>query len=623
MDGNLYLELLLWATRVNTTAKKMSYFKLSRGFPDTTRCKNFPQIEILKFNTKGLSLIQYLKLIIFIRESYLDLRVSTSLKKMKRIILILILSIFSISSLKAQQSISQTEKLASLAKVYGFLKYYHPEVAKGKFDWDKAVLNQLPKVLRSNDKESLSLVYVNWIESLGEIDRCKKCDSEENYFDKNFDLSWLENSTIFSDELISKLKYIEKNRNQKENVYASTEGVGNVKITNEPQYKDFDYPNEEYRLLGLFKYWNIIEYFYPYKYLTDQNWDAVLMEMIPKIQNASDIYEYHFTLEELVAKLDDSHAHIGFNNELNKHLPVKISHIEGRAVISGFYNDSIASLNNLKLGDVILKINDLDIDTEREKQLNYVSGSNPNYKTKKTYDRIFNGRENLVKLTIKRDGQLLEIEVKRYDFNEFKYWYNPRQNKSKTINEKIGYIHMGSRFLLKELNEIFKLFKDKEYIIVDLRTYPERKYKMFTRFFNSEKRVFAKIYSPDISYPGKFIYNDGSETSSSRKAFEGKFILLVSEETLSLSEFTAMAFQTADNIITVGNQTAGADGRNIEIEYLGGYKTSFSGYGILYPDGTETQRKGVKIDIEVKPTINGLRQGRDEILEKAIEIANE
>jgi C-terminal processing protease CtpA/Prc len=43
----------------------------------------------------------------------------------------------------------------------------------------------------------------------------------------------------------------------------------------------------------------------------------------------------------------------------------------------------------------------------------------------------------------------------------------------------------------------------------------------------------------------------------------------------------------------------------------------------MYPDKTETQRKGVKIDIEIKPTIEGLKQGRDEILEKAIELGSE
>ena len=47
-----------------------------------------------------------------------------------------------------------------------------------------------------------------------------------------------------------------------------------------------------------------------------------------------------------------------------------------------------------------------------------------------------------------------------------------------------------------------------------------------------------------------------------------------------------------------------------------------SGINVLYPDGTETQRKGVKIDVPLKPTILGIKAGRDELLEKAKEIIN-
>jgi hypothetical protein len=48
----------------------------------------------------------------------------------------------------------------------------------------------------------------------------------------------------------------------------------------------------------------------------------------------------------------------------------------------------------------------------------------------------------------------------------------------------------------------------------------------------------------------------------------------------------------------------------------------FSGLGVFYPDGTNTQRVGVRIDHYVTPTIEGIRTGRDELLEKAIELIN-
>jgi len=52
----------------------------------------------------------------------------------------------------------------------------------------------------------------------------------------------------------------------------------------------------------------------------------------------------------------------------------------------------------------------------------------------------------------------------------------------------------------------------------------------------------------------------------------------------------------------------------------GSLKTLISGIGINYPNGEETQRVGIVPDIEVKPTIKGIREGKDELLEKAIEI---
>ena len=43
-----------------------------------------------------------------------------------------------------------------------------------------------------------------------------------------------------------------------------------------------------------------------------------------------------------------------------------------------------------------------------------------------------------------------------------------------------------------------------------------------------------------------------------------------------------------------------------------------SGIGIFYPDGKPTQRIGIIPDLEIKPTIAGIRAGRDEVLEAAI-----
>ena len=99
-------------------------------------------------------------------------------------------------------------------------------------------------------------------------------------------------------------------------------------------------------------------------------------------------------------------------------------------------------------------------------------------------------------------------------------------------------------------------------------------------------------------------------------------VLLVGEISHSRTEFIAMCLQAGDNVPTLGNQTSGADGNVSRFEMIGGYKTMITGVGIFYPDNTETQRKGVKIDIVCKPTIDGIIAEKDEVLECALDYIN-
>jgi C-terminal processing protease CtpA/Prc len=45
-----------------------------------------------------------------------------------------------------------------------------------------------------------------------------------------------------------------------------------------------------------------------------------------------------------------------------------------------------------------------------------------------------------------------------------------------------------------------------------------------------------------------------------------------------------------------------------------------TGLGIYYPDGRETQQIGLQPDVVVRPTLAGLRQGRDELRDRAVKL---
>ena len=92
---------------------------------------------------------------------------------------------------------------------------------------------------------------------------------------------------------------------------------------------------------------------------------------------------------------------------------------------------------------------------------------------------------------------------------------------------------------------------------------------------------------------------------------------------MSQAEYTTMVLQANPRTMVIGSQTNGADGNVSFFQLPGEVNTAFSGMAVYYPDGTQTQRIGVCIDEIVEPTVEGIKAGRDEVLERAIEIINE
>ena len=143
---------------------------------------------------------------------------------MKKITLLFLLFL---SQIIFGAKITETEKLAATCKVWGFLKYYHPQVASGAFNWDNQLLNLLPKIDKAQTKEEFSLVLENWIYDLGVIKEIAPIAplKDVEYFDKNFDLNWFNNNKVFSKKLSRKLKFIEENRFQGEHYYLGAYGA--------------------------------------------------------------------------------------------------------------------------------------------------------------------------------------------------------------------------------------------------------------------------------------------------------------------------------------------------------------------------------------------------------------
>jgi C-terminal processing protease CtpA/Prc len=525
--------------------------------------------------------------------------------------------------------ITETEKLAATCKIWGFLKYYHPKVANGELNWDNQLLEKLPKIEKAQTKEEFSLILENWIDDLGPVKEIAPIavSKDVKFFDKNFDLTWINSNKLFSKKLSKKLKFIEENRFQGKQFYVSgKEHVENVFLTNE----SYDHPNFEdkkSKLRMIFMYWNVVEYFFPYKYLMNQKWDETLTEILPEVVKAENQKDFYTAMKKMVSKMDDSHTEFfmygpTLGEGKGRFFPADVKIIDEKIVVTEILGDSVAEAYNIKIGDVITKINDKTIKDLISENRDLICASNEAaYLDKLRRIVLMNNGDN-VKVEFFKDGKYETKEMIWFDYheshrNEFKKGAQKKKEKFKLLDNNVGYVDMG---VIKPRNipDMIEVLKNSEAIVFDMRNYPNGTFREISEFLNSKEEEFAIYTRPYYSYPGRFIWDGETKSGSENKDhYKGKVIVLLDEKSISQSEWTAMCFQTAGNTTIIGSQTAGADGNVSQFDFQG-FHTLFSGIGVYYPDGRETQRIGIVPDIEVKPTIKGIQEGKDEVLERAL-----
>lgn len=545
---------------------------------------------------------------------------------MKKIIFLLLL-IFNISLISAKENPTENERLETLCKVWGFLKYYHPNVAKGQFDWDNQLIQKIKESEKTETKNQFNKMISEWIDGLGKVEKCTKCNekNDKKYFLKNFDLSWTDDETVFSKDVIEKLNFIEENRNTEENYYAKkTPRTGQIQIENEKEYSE-KFPDKEIRLLNLFRYWNLIEYFFPYKYQTDQNWNDVLKEMIPKIKEAKDRKEYLLAFAETVSKINDSHGYFMVVRKNmfygNSQIPAEAKFVENQLLVTDFYSTKTSYNQTLQKFDIITKIDGKTPEEIQNYYSKYIPASNRNVLLRKISDLYLYSFKDKITIEILRNNQPLQIEMETVKFSDINY---PKAEKPtekwKLIDDKTGYVNMGI-LEKKDVGKMYNELNNTSNIIFDIRNYPKGTAYPIMQLLSNEKKQFCDFIRPDFSYPGKYYYEDKQEflagNINNNEPYKGSIIILVNETTQSHAEFSTMILQVFPNAKVIGSQTSGADGNVTKFD-ISGIHTSFTGLGVFYPDGGETQRIGIVPDIEVKPTVKGIREGRDEVLERAL-----
>jgi len=556
----------------------------------------------------------------------------------------------------AAQTTSSTSRLQSFIKVWGFAKYYHPAMGTGKADADSLFIAYVDKVAEAPDTKTYQALLSGMWKELGSVPAGKVKYSTAGLFTRNLHTGWIDTDKLLPADVRQQLRQLRMQG------YTDTlhrylpENFHEGDIPAEAAYKNISYPLVPYQLLALARYWNAIEYLFPYAYMTKKPWDKVLAEQLPAFSKPMQqtVFEKH--LLQLNAAIDDSHGGIVAVKKsalmYGGWFPPFAFRFAGDTIVVTDYIDTASCIRqDIRIGDRILSVRNKPVAKAMQDHDALVSASN-SHKKRALFSSMrlllpFRGFDSVVQAGILRNGKLIQQPLLLQPASPAylatltllyqRETGNGTTTKNdfvlKSISNDIAWVDAANLSIFynssnddRPVDSVLQLMlQHKKAIVLDLRCYATQAvfYNKFLPALGRKLQPFVRLLAHAPHYPGAYYEHDissGVNQPPLLPAYTGKLILLVNENTHSQSELISMLLQASGPAITVGTQTSGADGDIINMPIPGGYTLTFSGRHVSYRDGTPSQQLGVKRDVKVVETTQGIADGKDEIMEAALRL---
>ena len=401
-----------------------------------------------------------------------------------------------------------------------------------------------------------------------------------------------------------------------------------MRWTKDNVYADEAYPPIEHRLLALVRFWEVIDLFYPYKALLDDHWDDVLEEFIPRFIAVTTAADYELLVRQLAARVEDSHVVVqggkAFGSLLGDGvLPISVTRVEGKPVVT-FVGDDTAKRAGIGVGDILVDVEGESFDARAERLGLYLAGSNvASHARRADQHALFCRAGRMVPLqVVGNDGNIRSVVL------ACGRWYPEARSGPvfRKITSEIGYVDLD-RLEPSEVSAMFDALEGTRAIVFDMRGYPHGTViSICPRLDSHAGPTVRGLTATPLVAPGPADEIDRRELNADlvpplppgARRYRGKTVMLIDSRTMSQAETTALCFEAANGTKFIGSPSAGADGEITSTCLPGNLCVQFTGAEVRHADGRPMQRSGIQPDVLVVPTVRGVREGRDEVLEAAV-----
>ena len=379
------------------------------------------------------------------------------------------------------------------------------------------------------------------------------------------------------------------------------------------------------RLGNVVLMWNHLQHFFPYFEQAKVDWKQQFYEAVEKSFVDKTEANHKNTLKRMLSPLNDSHIGIYSGSTKEYFPPIRWEWIENQVVITHVLDSTLA----ISAGNVVGRINNQIAADYWADILKITSGATTARKNFKAIKASLVGEEGTA-FTIEistKNGKNTEITLKR-NIEEvvFDKQTTPPELPFKEYSDGIYYVNLN-QINWSDLQSRIPLLAKAKGIVFDLRGYPRWQTINIVSHFISDSIATVQLFTPLVSYPDQ---EKIRWEARKRSAFQPKSPFIAAQKVFITNGSAVSYAETFLNLIEfyqlaqiVGEQTAGTTGHTDVTHLLGGITCPWTGMKVLRQDGSLFHTRGILPTHPVKKTINGVAEGKDEFLEKALSLLSD
>lgn len=367
--------------------------------------------------------------------------------------------------------------------------------------------------------------------------------------------------------------------------------------------------------------WNVFQHFFPYWDDASKNPQLVLHNALTKAFTDKNAVDFFYTTKLICAALNDGHMFYNPAGIDDASAPVVLAKAEGKIVIKWVLDPAFKS--TIHAGDVVESIDGQDALEALQQKIQYQSGS-PQCRERDALTYLAWGKKNdPLRLVLNHEGKKNKVNIDRNQpaggYRPGNFSLNPTPDG--LLKDGIYYYNLSGNSVVANIQHQLPQILKAKAIILDMRCYPAANLAPLVTQFLTHTDNSHWLFRPEIIYPDhqQTTYRHADwHLRPTGPHIDTRVYYLIDESTQSAAESISGYFKDFKLATLIGRPTAGANGNVAEFRVPGMSNMSFSGMLVTNHDGSKEHVAGIIPDITVLPTIKGIGESRDEVLERAI-----